>query len=182
MFDDPVLVQSKAAAHSLPPLLIIAIIEQESSANLWAWNPEPHYRYLWDVKRNAPFRTLTAEERTSERPPADFPCFAGDRDQEWWGQQASWGLMQVMGAVAREHGFRANYLPELCDPELNIEYGCRHLLALKGRFFQAHGWAGVIAAYNAGSPVIVNTPAGPKFQNQHYVDGVKVREMRRAQA
>ena len=93
---------AKAAAHGLPPLLITALVEQESAGDPYAWNPEPRYRYLWDVKRNAPFRTPTEAERASEIPPHDFPTLGGDRDQEWWGQQASWGLMQVMGAVARE--------------------------------------------------------------------------------
>ena len=166
----PVLIQSAAAKHNLPPLLITAFIEQESRGNPRAWNPEPQYRYLWDVRRNRPFRTLTAEERASEIPPADFPCLAGDRDQEWWAQQASWGLMQVMGAVARECGFRGPYLPELCDPDLNLEYGCRHLVNLKGRFHQAHGWPGVIAAYNAGSPRRVSE--GGQYENQQYVDEV----------
>ena len=170
---DSILIQSAAAGAGLPPLLLIAIIEQESGGNLWAWNPEPRYRYLWDVKRNRPFRTLTEGERASESPPHDFPALAGDRDQEWWGQQASWGLMQVMGAVAREHGFRGAYLTELCDPELNLEYGCRHLTALRGRFHQAHGWAGVIAAYNAGSPRRISE--GGPFENQKYVDQVLAR-------
>jgi len=168
----PVLTQSAAARHNLPPLLVIAIIEQESGGNLWAWNPEPHYRYLWDVRLNRAFRTLSPEERASETPPPDFPCLAGDRDQEWWGQAASWGLMQVMGAVAREHGYRGAYLPELCDPELNLDYGCRHLVSLRLRFYGAHGWEGVIAAYNAGSP---RKTAHGQFENQRYVDEVLAR-------
>ena len=116
----PVLIQSAAARHALPELLVIAVVEVESAGNSWAWNPEPRYRYLWDVKRGRPFRPLTEAERASEIPPDDFSCIAGDRDQEWWGQQASWGLMQVMGAVAREHGFRGPYLTELSVPELSI--------------------------------------------------------------
>jgi len=41
-------------------------------------------------------------------------------------QRTSWGLMQIMGAVARERGFRG-WLTELCDPAVNLEWGCRHL-------------------------------------------------------
>lgn len=167
---DPILIQSAAARHVLPPLLITAVIQTESGGNPWAWNPEPKYIWFWDVRRNRPFRMITQAEVNSQIPPADFPCLAGDRDQEWWAQQASWGLMQVMGAVAREHGCVLPYLPQLCDPEQGIEFGCRHLSSLKGRFLAAHGWDGVIAAFNAGSPRRVNV-TGP-FENQVYVDKV----------
>jgi hypothetical protein len=122
------------------------------------------------VARNRPFRTLTQAEIASEAPPRDFPFLAGDRDQEWWAQQASWGLMQVMGAVARECGFHGNYLSQLLDPEEGTEFGCRHLAILKGRYIQVYGWDGVIAAYNAGSPRIVHAGG---FENQQYVDRVR---------
>jgi hypothetical protein len=162
-------VDNTAAAHGLPVELIAAIVEVESTNNQWAWNPEPAYRYLWDVKRNAPFRSLNAAEVASKRPPADFPALAGDRDQEWWAQQASWGLVQVMGGVARECGFRGPYLTELCEPKTCLEYGCRHLANLHRRFYTRWGWDGVIAAYNAGSPRF----NGRVFENQQYVDKVR---------
>lgn len=142
------LIEQFAAAHGVDPNLVEAIVIHESSGVPWAWNPEPDYRYLWDVKHHAPFRPLTYAERASEQPPDDFPFFAGDRDQEWWGQQASWGLMQVMGAVAREHGFAAPYLSQLCDPATNLTIGCDVLAKL------IH-WSGgnvrvALAAYNGG--------------------------------
>ena len=39
----------------------------------------------------------------------------------------SWGLMQVMGQVARENGFTDHYLSGLCDPSAGMEVGCRVL-------------------------------------------------------
>lgn len=137
-----------AATHHLDPDLVEAMVLQESSGDPWAWNPEPRYRYLWNVETNRPFRVLTPAEVGAETPPDDFPALAGDRDQEWWGQQASWGLLQIMGAVARERGFRGSYLPQLCEPTLNLDLGCRHLAHLLR-------WAGgevprAVAAYNAG--------------------------------
>src|SRR5260370_34198806 len=51
---------------------------------------------------------------------------------EAWARGFSWGLMQVMGQVAREHGFAAGEHPfrsELCDPEQGITVGCRGLSA-----------------------------------------------------
>lgn len=159
------LIASFAGKHGVPAPLVAAIVQVESGANPWAWNPEPQYRYLWDVNRFAPFRTLSPAESASERPPQDFHCIAGDPDQEWWAQQASWGLMQVMGAVAREHGYREPYLPMLCRPEDGLDNGCKHLESLKRRFFAQWGWDGVISAYNAGS---VRHERG-EFVNQGYV-------------
>jgi soluble lytic murein transglycosylase-like protein len=39
----------------------------------------------------------------------------------------SWGLMQVMGQVARENGFTDHYLSGLCDPAAGVDLGCRVL-------------------------------------------------------
>jgi soluble lytic murein transglycosylase-like protein len=36
----------------------------------------------------------------------------------------SWGLMQVMGETAREHGFRGKFLNALCDPATGLSVGC----------------------------------------------------------
>lgn len=142
------LLERIAHEHGLEPELVLALVAQESGGNVYAWNPEPPYRYLVDCRTGRPFRPLTPTERASEVPPRDFPAFAGDRDQEWWGQQASWGLMQIMGAVAREQGFRGPYLPELCEAHVNLQFGCR-VLASNIR------WAGgnvakALGAYNAG--------------------------------
>jgi hypothetical protein len=136
----------------ISPDLILAICKTESSLHPYAWNPEPKYRYVWNVKTKKPFRNLTYEELSSNTPPKDFPTLAGDRDQEWWGQRASWGLMQVMGAVAREHGYEEPYLTSLVDPGNNVRIGCLHLHRLYHSFYHEHGINGVIAAYNAGSP------------------------------
>jgi len=137
------------APHGFDARLLAALVQIESGGNPSAWNPEPRYRYLWDVRHHRPFRGLTGVESASEVPPLDFPTIAGDRDQEWWGQQASWGLCQLMGAVARELGCRAPFLPTLVfDPRLNLELAAQHLAALLR-------WAGgdpaqALAAYNAG--------------------------------
>lgn len=158
-----------AADRQLDPDLIEAIVQKESSGDPFAWNPEPAYRYLWDVRRNQPFRALTAEENASERPPSDFAALAGDRDQEFWGQQASWGLMQVMGAVARELGFREPYLTKLIDVRINLMLGTRLLKRLLTRLNGSEILA--LQAYNGGLGG-VGKPA-PK----QYADAVlKIRE------
>lgn len=142
------IIAARARFAGLDPKLVKALVLVESGGNPWAWNPEPRYRYLWDVRANAPFRALTGAEISSEAPPADFPTMAGDRDQEWWGQSASWGVCQVMGAVARERGFQRPYLTELLDPSLCLSIACAHLAGLlrwaNGDVEQA------LAAYNGG--------------------------------
>ena len=39
----------------------------------------------------------------------------------------SWGLMQVMGQVARETGLDAPFLSALCEPETGLKIGCKVL-------------------------------------------------------
>lgn len=155
-----------ATAFKLDPYLVAAQVLVESGGNPFAWNPEPRYHYLWDVRKNAPFRSLRPSESANEDPPTDFPSLRGDPDQEWWGQQASWGLMQVMGALARENGFDGPYLTQLTDPLVNLHVGCAHLTKLlewaKGDYAQA------FAAYNGGKGGNLTPP----FRNQSYADKV----------
>lgn len=138
-----------ATRHGLAPVLIAGVVLTESGGDQSAWKPEGHYRYLVDVRTRRPFRRLTNAEIASEQAPADFRALAGHPDQEWWAQQASWGLMQVMGGVARELGYTRPYLGRLLvDIDDNLELGCR---LLAGHV----AWAGgdldrALRAYNGG--------------------------------
>jgi soluble lytic murein transglycosylase-like protein len=148
--------------------LILGVIETESSGDTWAYNPEPKYHWLWDFKNQRPFRAITKAEDCSEFPPDDFSAPAGaDTDAEWWGQQASWGLMQVMGAVAREHGYGGRFLTSLCDPATGVWVGTVVLKSLLKRWGDPEMAA---ASYNAGS--VSFRPGGKEFTNQRYVDKV----------
>lgn len=135
--------------------LVKAVIEKESTWNPWAWNPEPKYHYFWDVKADKPWRQPTKEEMLSKYPPSDFKTLRGDTDQEWWAQQASWGLMQVMGAVARECGFKGDYLTELNDIEVGLRFGCRHLAKKMHEAGQDVGKA--LLAWNGGGDPLYAT-------------------------
>lgn len=151
-----------------PLNLVAALIMQESSGDTWAYNPEPKWRHMWDVKRGAPFRKLTHDEIMQEVPPSDFTAPKGVmEDAEWWGQQASWGLMQVMGAVAREYGLKERFLTILCDPSRGVRYGCLFLKALLARY--PGDVEDAVAAYNAGS---ARRAVSGKYVNQPYVDSV----------
>jgi soluble lytic murein transglycosylase-like protein len=137
------LVRNIASAHGLEPALVCAVVEQESSWNCWAVRYEPTFlsRYV------APLYTagkLTATEAYT--------------------RSMSWGLMQVMGQVAREHGFDGDSLPELCDPALGIEIGCRILAA---RVARAHGdIVAALQSWNGGANA--NYPAQVIARKSNY--------------
>lgn len=98
------LAQRTAARYSLSPELICAICEQESSWCPFAIRYEPAFmsRYV------APLFTNNTIDAT-----------------EAYARAMSWGLMQVMGQVAREFGFDGRFLSELSDPVAGVEIGCR---------------------------------------------------------
>lgn len=132
-----------AARHGLDPALVAAIVETESAGETHAMRYEPLYRYL--VPR-------AQRPATSSKPTEDTA------------QKTSWGLMQVMGGLARELG-HAGWCTELCAPEIGLEFGCRYLAAQIARY----GEAGGVSAYNQGRP---RTDSAGRFKNQPYVDKV----------
>ena len=61
----------------------------------------------------------------------------------------SWGLMQVMGQLARERGFAEKFLTALCDPATGLSIGCA---ALAAKLTEAHGDAARgLALWNGGA-------------------------------
>jgi len=100
------LARKAAASQSLDPALVCAVIEQESAWNPWAMRYEPAFfaKYVAGLYTN---NKITASEA--------------------YARGFSWGLMQVMGQVAREIGFDGTFLSSLCDPEHNLAIGCKLL-------------------------------------------------------
>lgn len=94
--------RSAATRYKLDPALVCAVIEQESSWNTFAMRYEPAFRTRYVAALAVP---LTEEIARS----------------------TSWGLMQVMGQVARENGLATEFLSELCSPEIGIAIGCKVL-------------------------------------------------------
>jgi soluble lytic murein transglycosylase-like protein len=95
-----------AIAHSLEPALVCAVVEQESSWNPWAMRYEPAF-----------FAKYVAGLYTNNKVSAS----------EAYARGFSWGLMQVMGQVAREAGFAEPFLSALCDPADGLDIGCKVL-------------------------------------------------------
>ena len=121
------LARKAAAAHSLDPALVCAVVEQESSWNPWAIRYEP----LFFAKYVAPLYTNNKVSAS-----------------EAYARGFSWGLMQVMGQVARENGYAEPFLSSLCDPADALEIGCR---VLRKKFDTAAGdTTRALLAWNGG--------------------------------
>ena len=126
--------------------LVYSIINVESGWNPYAMRFEPNYKWLYEYRVYAGLLNIT--EQTEETL-----------------QKMSYGLFQLMGALCREYGFKEE-LVKLCDPEINLKYGCMHLKKLINKYSNEQD---VIAAYNAGTP---RKTEGGLFYNQKYVDKV----------
>jgi soluble lytic murein transglycosylase-like protein len=100
------LARKAAAAQALDPALVCAVVEQESAWNPWAMRYEPAF-----------FTKYVASLYTNNKVSVS----------EAYARGFSWGLMQVMGQVARESGFDALFLSALCDPEQGLAVGCKLL-------------------------------------------------------
>lgn len=134
-----------AAKHGLPPWLVWAVCRQESAFDRCACRYEDRYRWLFDPSKVKPRICSLATEEIF--------------------QKTSWGLMQVMGAIYREYGYKGwlSAIPE--DVESQLEYGCMHLAGK----IKKYGLEGGIVSYNAGSP---RKGDDGKYVNQHYLDSV----------
>lgn len=133
-----------AGAHGLDPDLVAAFVMTESSGKTGATRFEPKWHYFLFP------HALEPEEMESERKK----------------QATSWGLMQVMGSVARELGYEGD-LADLGQIDIGLEYGCK----LLHKFMNKYGTElkDVIASYNAGSP---RKNDDGTYVNEKYVDTV----------
>ncbi len=141
------LAAKKAEEHGHEVSLILAIIQKESLYDTFAFRYEPKFSYTYMVHSYA---NLNGISQMSEQV----------------AQCTSWGLMQVMGAVARELQFKEN-LTMLTLPEIGLHYGCLKLARLKDKYKGSVPDA--ISAYNQGNNR--KNPQG-KYMNQRYVDDV----------
>lgn len=101
--------------------LVLAMIWQESDGDPWAYRYEPGYQYFWDGKKRVALFDK-AISMSANRGKAIIALGQTEFNQ----QSASFGLMQVMGAVARELGM-SGFATRLCEPGDGIKYGCDYL-------------------------------------------------------
>lgn len=131
--------EAKAAVHTLPPVIIQAMIQVESSGNSLAVRFEPMFY-----------------DRYIKGKPLSFVPPGCSKDTEAIGRATSWGLLQIMGETARTIGFRG-WFGELLTPEVGLEWGCHYLARLRDRFLNTGGWEVVCRAYNGGPGNAHNT-------------------------
>lgn len=144
------MIEKYAKAYGIDPNWVSAIISKESSWDILAIRYEAQYPYLYNVK------TWAKKSRVSEA-------------TEETSQKISWGLGQIMGALAREQGL-IGPIPSLLHPEVNIEHVCIRLKRLKELSSDRDD---VFAAYNGGPGAIKKMASGLYVEKiQKYVDGV----------
>ena len=116
-------IHQTAKVYRLDPALVCAIIEQESSWNPWAIRYEPGFyrRYIAPMVRR--------RQSKNKKPPRLIVPRGVSVMTEAHARAMSWGLMQVMGQTAREHGFKDRFLSALCLAPFGIDTGCRVLAA-----------------------------------------------------
>jgi soluble lytic murein transglycosylase-like protein len=135
-------IELKAKAFELNADMIEGFCMTESSGNPLATRYEPAFYKKYIVPMNLP-------------------------EDEGRGRATSYGLMQIMGEVAREYGFKGKF-EELFTPETGLEYALKHLTHFI-RKYNTKGLDYAIASYNAGSPRFRDDG---KFSNQVYVDRI----------
>lgn len=112
--------------------LILAVITVESNFDTFAHRYEPQWHYYQTDTQISAFAHSNGISVLTER----------------IDEATSFGLMQIMGSVARELGF-LDKLPELFLPERGLRYGCLKLSQLLKKYPDQ---SDAISAYNQGSP------------------------------
>lgn len=128
------LIEKKCKLLNLDEALVKAIVITESGGNQWLNRYEPNWKYCTDAQGWASRLSIAGMMTTVET--------------EIMNQSTSWGLMQIMGTVAREMGFNGP-LPQLADRVTGLHFGCLKLKKLLDR------WGSVelaLDAYNSGDP------------------------------
>lgn len=138
-------IKLNAERFKIPASIVYGVCMTESGLEPLSVRYEPNYRWLFK--------------------PQEVRVKGCSVNTETMMQKTSWGLMQVMGAVFREYGYRGWLTAIINDVNAQVEFGCRHLSKKIVKYGQSAG----ILAYNSGSP-IKNKAGG--FTNQYYLDKV----------
>lgn len=132
--------------YPVSPALLYSIAMIESSLDPNTVRYEPNWRYYYDIKKFADDLDITSQT-------------------EHVLQSMSWGLMQVMGTVARELGF-TRHLTELINPHFNVAIAIKKLEELFNKYDNLED---VVSSYNQGNP---RKKADGLYMNQNYVNKV----------
>lgn len=133
-----------AGSYPIDLRMVKAIIHIESGGDEYAARFEPHYKWLYKPERFSKEANVTIETEEAF-------------------QKFSYGPMQIMGAVAREEGYKG-FLPDLCNMQAGTYWGTKYLISLLKKYKNP---LDAVSAYNQGSPR--KTEDG-LYENQGYVD------------
>ena len=140
------LIKKLCIVSNLNPALIYGLVKVESNFDTNAIRYEPNFSY---ISKPTHFAVLLHIPKAAEEAM----------------QMTSWGLMQIMGARARDEGFTEN-LNQLLDPEENIELGIKIVSKLKKKYPKD---TDLISVYNWGN---FRKRIDGTYHNQRYVDRV----------
>ena len=124
------IIKRESKEQGVDPNLVASIISQESSGKAHAIRYEQAFytRYV---------EGKTIIELLGHVPSKSICSLATEKRLRAF----SFGLMQIMGQTAREHGFISDFLSELLIPENNIKLGVKILKSFldkaKGNVYQA---------------------------------------------
>jgi soluble lytic murein transglycosylase-like protein len=140
-------IERQAALGNLDPNILKSIVTQESNYNPYAIRYEPSYAYLYAVPHYAQFLNIS-------------------QDTEITTQKISWGLGQLMGAVAREQG-HVGPMGQLFEVETNIKIMIVLIKKMQSRGYEELGE--IFSCYNGGVGAVLKMKDGI-YPNQGYVD------------
>jgi hypothetical protein len=141
---------STALRFDVPGNWIRAIITQESNWEQYALRYEPGYNYFYKIEEMAKKFSITV-------------------DTERQTQRLSWGLGQIMGALAREQG-HIGPMGELFEPLINLNHIAQRLKDILKLTSKEDAVFGI---YNGGNEAWHLFQATGKYPNQEYIDSVK---------
>lgn len=144
-----------AHRHQVPAALLAGVVQEESRFEQYAERTEPAYL------KNPKIRRLA---RTWSKRHGGIPTSLTEQTD----RARSYGLMQVMGEVAREQGYDSTYLANLFNADDAIDQGALLLKKLLLRY--GTDTLAAISSYNQGSP----RQAHGTFANARYVYRVSV--------
>lgn len=147
-----VIIQKVADTHGINPDWLNAIIQTESGWDIWASRFESGYQWLYKPEAHAKLCRITVQTEIAA-------------------QKTSYGLGQIMGALAREQG-HIEALGKLFLPEINIEHIGIRLKWLKRRPEAAGSSDAIFAGYNGGPGSMKRI--GGVYPNQVYVDKINL--------
>ena len=111
------LIVEAAKQTGISPNLLAAVIHQESGGQIYA------------VRYEQGFFDKYVKQKTRHTLQGHIPTQCS-LDTERRLRATSFGLMQIMGQVVRERGFKGEFLTELLDPAVNIRWGSEFLQTL----------------------------------------------------